>query len=485
VPLPLAGAGTTALHDAQSIVLLYFLVVNLLLVVLLASSALEMRKHRLELWHALRERLLGSSMTPRISVLAPAHDEARTVSESLRSMLALRYPDLEVILVNDGSSDATLAILQRDFDLVAICPIFRRRLDSEAVRGLYRSRSSPGLVVVDKANGGKADALNAGLNIATGELVCAIDADTVINSDALLRMVRPFLADERVIAAGGTIRVVNGAHVHNGRVVSSHAPRGFLAGMQALEYLRAFLTGRLGWNRLGGNLIISGAFGMFRREQTIQAGGYEHDTVGEDMELVARLRRRAIETGSPDTVVFIPDPVAWTEVPETARGLGRQRERWHRGLADVLWRHRRALLNPRYRSLGLVALPYFTFIELIAPVVEAAGLLGMAVAASRGAIEPVFACLFFLLAYGLGLVITVLTLALDEWSYRTYDGLGERMRLLGFAMLEQLGYRQLTVAWRLRGLVNYLCGRSDWGVMTRTGFSSPDPPQASSQPPGP
>lgn len=469
--LPLAGTGSTALLDAQQAVLLFFVAVNAFLGVLLASSALEMRRHRLDVWHELRDRLLGSSIAPRISMLAPAYNEALTVTDSLRSLLGLRYPDLEVVLVNDGSSDATLEVLQRDFDLVSVRPIYRRRVSSEAVTGIYRSRTNPGLVVVDKCNGGKADALNAGLNIASGELVCAIDADTIIDSDALLRMVRPFLIDDRVIAAGGTIRVANGAQVHNGRVVSAHAPRRLLAGLQAIEYLRAFLTGRLGWNRLGGNLIISGAFGMFRRDLTIDAGGYEHATVGEDMELVARLRRLAIERGAPDTVVFIPDPVAWTEVPESVRVLGRQRDRWHRGLADVLWRHRRALLNPRYRSLGLVALPYFTFIELLGPVVEAVGLIGLVIGLAFGAVDLPFALLFFLVAYGLGLIMTVLTLALDEWNYRAYGGLRERLRLLAFAVLEPLGYRQLTVIWRLRGLVRYVRGQTDWGVMTRAGFT--------------
>lgn len=473
--VPLAGSGESAVFYAQAVVLLYFLVVNAFLAVLLTSSALEMRRHRLTVWNELRERLLGSSVAPRISVLAPAYNEAKTVSESLSSLLTLRYPDLEVVLINDGSSDDMLTVLVRNFDLVAVHPIFCRRVRSEAIRGIYRSRTNPGLVVVDKENGGKADALNAGLNVATGELICAIDADTIIDSEALLCMVRPFLVGDQVIAAGGTIRVVNGSQVSNGRVVAAHAPRSLLAGVQAVEYLRAFLTGRLGWNRMGGNLIISGAFGLFRREPIIDAGGYEHATVGEDMELVARLRRRSAEDGSPGTVAFIPDPVAWTEVPESLRVLGRQRDRWHRGLADVLWRHRRALLNPRYRSLGLVALPYFTFIELFAPVVEAAGLLGLVVGVASGAIDiGAFAALFFLLAYGLGLVMTVFTFALDEWNYRAYGGLGERLRLLGFALIEPLGYRQMSVVWRLRGLVNYLRGRTDWGVMTRAGFRGAD-----------
>jgi cellulose synthase/poly-beta-1,6-N-acetylglucosamine synthase-like glycosyltransferase len=405
-------------------------------------------------------------------VIAPAYNEALTVTESVRSLLTLEYPNLEVVLVNDGSTDATLEVLERDLALQPIHPVYPHRVASARVRGIYLSRTRPELVVVDKENGGKADALNAGLNVATGELACAIDADTIIEPDAILRMVRPFLYRDDVVAAGGTIRAVNGARVRHGRVVEPRAPRGFLPGVQAVEYLRAFLIGRLGWNRLGGNLIISGAFGLFRREMTIGAGGYEHDSIGEDMELVVRLRRYARETGGPSHVHFVPDPVAWTEVPASARVLGRQRDRWHRGLADVLWRHRAMIGRPRFGALGLVAMPYFLLVELLAPAVEAFGLLGLAVALPTGALDVEFALLFLLVTYGLGLVVTLVSLVLEELSSAGYGQPRERALLFGFALLEPLGYRQLTVVWRLRGLVKYLRGNTEWGVMTRTGFGT-------------
>jgi cellulose synthase/poly-beta-1,6-N-acetylglucosamine synthase-like glycosyltransferase len=463
------------LVDEQWAVLAYFLAVNGFLVVLLVASGLEMRSHLLESWHESRWRVLDSDAAPTISLLAPAYNEAFTVTESLRSLLTLEYSNLEVVVINDGSSDETLAVLQRDFDLVPVHPIFQRRVESQPIRQIFRSRTSTGLVVVDKENGGKADALNAGVNVASSELVCAIDADTIIQSDALLRMVRPFLYRDDVVAAGGTIRVVNGCRVSGGRVLEARAPRGALPALQAVEYLRAFLTGRLGWNRLGGNLIISGAFGLFRRQAMLAAGGYEHDTVGEDMELVARLRRRAYEEGGPGRVQFIPDPVAWTEVPDSLRVLGRQRDRWHRGLADVLWRHRRVLGRPSYGSLGLVAAPYFLLVELLAPVIEAAGLIGLVLSLALGAVNWSFAALFFALAYGFGIVISVFTVALEEWSYRAYGGLCDRLRLAAWAVTEGAGYRQLTTVWRLRGLVKYVRGKNEWGVMTRTGFAVSDP----------
>ncbi|HEY8581725.1 MAG TPA: glycosyltransferase [Capillimicrobium sp.] len=467
----MADLARTVLVDLQWVVLGYFLLVNGFYAFLFVSSALEMRRHLEATWQEGRWRLLGSEAAPRISILAPAYNEEATVSESVRSLLTMQYPSLEVVVINDGSSDGTMEVLQRDFELVPVHPIFRRQVTTQPVRGLHRSRLRSDLLIVDKANGGKADALNAGLNVASGELVCAIDADTLIEPDALLKMVRPFLYGDDVIAAGGTIRAINGAVVRDGRIVEVRAPRGFVAGVQGVEYTRAVLTGRLGWNRLGGNLIISGAFGLFRRQATLDAGGYEHNTVGEDMELVARLRRRAIERGGPHRVDFAPDPVAWTEVPSSLRVLARQRDRWHRGLADVLWRHRRVLLNPRYGTLGLVAAPYFFFVELLAPVIELLGIVGLAVGLALGAVDPQFALLLFLVAYGLGLVMTLATIGLDECSYRGYGGLRQRLRLVGWALVEPFGYRQLTAVWRVQGLVRYLRGNTDWGVMTRSGFA--------------
>jgi cellulose synthase/poly-beta-1,6-N-acetylglucosamine synthase-like glycosyltransferase len=452
-------------------ILLYFLGVNGFYSVLLACAVLEMRRHLLRIRQESRWRVLGSPVAPALSMIAPAHNEGTTVAQSVRALLTLEYPNLEIVLVNDGSSDDTLAVLEREFELVPIHPIYRRRIEHARVRGLYRSSLKPNLVVVDKENGGKADALNAGLNVARGELVCAIDADTLIDPDALLRMARPFLHGSDVVAAGGTVRVANGSTVKGGRVRVARAPRHPLAGIQAVEYLRAFLFGRLGWNRMGGNLIISGAFGLFRREPVIAAGGYLHDTVGEDMELVARLRREGAEHGTSQRVEFIPDPVAWTEVPESLRVLGRQRDRWQRGLADVLWRHRHVMLRPRYGALGFVAFPYFVFVELLAPLVEFVGLIGLGAALAIGAVDGSFALLFFLVAYGFGVLLTCLTLVLDELSFPRYAQLRDRLVLVPWAVLESLGYRQLTAYWRLRGLVKFLLRRKDWGVMTRTGFA--------------
>jgi cellulose synthase/poly-beta-1,6-N-acetylglucosamine synthase-like glycosyltransferase len=454
----------------QFIVLLYFLGVNGWYLTLLVSSLLEMRRHMLVIANESRYLLLSSTLSPTISILAPAFNEEATIEGSLRALLALQYPRLEVIVISDGSKDRTVEVLIERFDLVPVKTIYEQRIKTKPVRNLYRSSSYPALVVVDKENGGKADALNVGLSFAGSELVCAMDADTLIEADGLQRMVRPFLYSTDVVATGGTIRVVNGSEVRFGRVIRTRVPTNPLAGIQVVEYLRAFLFGRLGWNRLGGNIIISGAFGLFRRESVLNAGGYLYDTVGEDMELVLRLKRLSYEQPGPGNIAFVPDSVAWTEVPESTRVLGRQRDRWHRGLADVLWRHRKMLLNPRYGVTGLVVLPYYVFVELLAPVVELAGLATLVLGLAFGIVDWSFAALFFLTAYGLGTALTAFTLIIEDLSFHRYDTFRDRAMLFWWALVENLGYRQMTVYWRLRGLWKFLRGRKDWGAMERKGF---------------
>jgi cellulose synthase/poly-beta-1,6-N-acetylglucosamine synthase-like glycosyltransferase len=463
-------SGDQLLIAGQFLIVAYFLVVNGWYMVLLVSSLLEMRRHMLLIADESRHLLLSSTLSPRISILAPAFNEEATIEGSLRALLALQYPNLEVIVISDGSKDNTIPVLIDRFDLVPVKTIYEQRVKTKPVRSLYRSSTYPALVVVDKENGGKADALNVGLSFAKGELVCAMDADTLIEADGLQRMVRPFLYATDVVATGGTIRVVNGSEVKFGRVIRTRVPTKALAGIQVVEYLRAFLFGRLGWNRLGGNIIISGAFGLFNRESVLSAGGYLHDTVGEDMELVLRLKRLSYERGGPGRIAFVPDPVAWTEVPESLKVLGRQRDRWHRGLADVLWRHRRMALNPRYGVTGVVVYPYYAFVELLAPAFEAVGLISLAVGLFLGIVDWNFAALFYLTAYGLGTALTAFTLILEDISFHRYDTFRDRTLLLSWALIENFGYRQITVYWRLRGLWKFLRGRKDWGAMDRKGF---------------
>jgi cellulose synthase/poly-beta-1,6-N-acetylglucosamine synthase-like glycosyltransferase len=462
-----------ALVQFEWAVLAYFAVVNGWTLMLLVGATLEMRRHaglqRDERW-----RLPGSPLAPSITVLAPVRNEMESVIDRVAALLALHHRNLEVVVVDDGSSDCTLDVMREHFHLVGVHPIYRRSIVTAPVRALYRSAVYPNLVVVDKVHGGKADALNAGLNVAMGELVCAIDAGTLVENEALQRMVRPFLERDDVLATGGTIRIANGCVVRNGRVADARVPRQPLAAFQVIEYLRTYLFGRLGWNRLGGNIVMSGAFGLFRREAVIDVGGYAHDTVVEDMELVLRLRRRGHETGGPHRVVFVPDPVAWTLAPTSTPALGRERERWHRGLADALWRHRAVLMHARYGALGLVVFPFVLVMELFAPVVELLGVLGLALGLSLGVLDGAFAGLFLIVAYALGAVLTVFTLVMDELSFARYTRLSDRARLVFWALIEPIGYRQLTVFWRLQGLERWLRRRRVHGHVPGKGHASGD-----------
>jgi cellulose synthase/poly-beta-1,6-N-acetylglucosamine synthase-like glycosyltransferase len=438
-------------------VLVYFGLLNFCYLTLLVAAIVEMRRTRNEAVGISDHIVVGSRLAPTISILAPAYNEEATIASSVQSLLTLDYPNLEVVVIADGCKDDTIGVLQREFGLVEVYRAYAPRVPTKGVVALYRSLRHGNLVVVNKLNGGKADALNVGLNLASGELVCAIDADTLIERGALARLMRPMLVDRDVVATGGTIRPVNAVGTRHGMVVDVTVPRTWLAGIQVVEYLRAFMLGRLGLNRLGGNLIISGAFGLFRREPMIEAGGWLHDTVGEDMELVVRLRRLGYERGTASAVVFVPDPTAWTEVPESLGVLGRQRDRWHRGLTDTLWRHRRLLFNPRYGRMGLLVFPYFVIVELLAPIVEASGLIVLAATFATGLLDRTFALLFFALAIGIGLVLSLATLVLDQVAFMRYRRPGDLAWLLLWAVVENLR------------------GRSDWGAMTRKGFVTHPP----------
>lgn len=453
------------------IVLAYFLAINGFYLFLYAASFVEISDYaRREIFSGLSE-LFTSNYAPPVSLIVPAYNEEATIFASVRSFLALQYPIFEVVVVNDGSKDATIDILRKEFDLRQSDQPVRIQLDTQPIRAVYAS-ASESLMVIDKENGGKADALNAGICAANYPLVCCIDADIILEEDALLRVARPMIESSDVVAVGGIVRVANGCEVESGRIVEVRTPRKALPNFQIVEYLRAFLAGRTGWGVLNALLIISGAFGMFRRQDFIDIGGYAHDTVGEDMEIVTRMHRILREKKRRYRISFVPDPVAWTEVPATMRVLRRQRDRWHRGLMDVLWRNRRMFMNPRYGTVGLLAMPYFVFFELLGPVVELVGYVAFALGLALGIINATFALAFFMAAVGLGILLSVAAVLLEELRLQRYPRWRDLAKLTLYSVIENFGYRQINTLWRFMAILSFLRKEQSWGAMERQGFDT-------------
>lgn len=417
--------------------------------------------------------IAGSELTTPISIIVPAYDEEPVIVESVRAMLRAQYPRLEVVVVNDGSRDGTLQALIDAYSLIAVERVPRAKLPTWPVRQVYVSAIEPDLLVIDKENGGKADSINAGLCFARYPLFCTVDSDTLIDDDALVRLVRPFQVHPETVACGGVVRIVNGSTLEGAHVAEVQTPRNPLVNIQIVEYLRAFLAGRVGWSRIGALLIISGAFGLFRRQTVIDAGGYDATTVGEDAELVVRLHRHCRERGEDYRVVFVADPVCWTEAPSSVRVLARQRNRWHRGLIETLWRHRRMIGRRRYGAIGMFAMPYFVVFEALGPLIELAGYVAFGVAIGFGWVSTTVALAFIGLAFLYGLLLSFGALLIEEHAFRRYRSWRCMLRLALAAVVENIGYRQLSTLVRARAFLTMTSRRKkrEWGEMQRRGYA--------------
>jgi cellulose synthase/poly-beta-1,6-N-acetylglucosamine synthase-like glycosyltransferase len=461
-------------------VLFYFLALNLSYLALVGLAAVDVTRSMRRASFAGHDDVFANPLTPGVSVVVPAYNEELAIVDSVRSILALRYPLLEVIVVDDGSTDGTFARLSDAFGLVptsrvvpADVPTLGRLLET------HKAAHGVPLVVLRKENSGRrSDPINLGINAARQPLVCIVDADSILEESSLLRVAQPFLDDpQRVVATGGAIRAVNGSAVERGRLTDLHMPPGWIARVQVVEYLRSFLLGRTGWSRLGGLLIISGAFGLFRRDLLVEVGGLDLQTVGEDAELVARIHGTLRRERREHRVVFVAEPVCWTEVPESLAVLGRQRRRWARGMAEVIWTHRSMMLNPRQGVVGWLTLPYYLLFEVLGPVVELTGLLAVLAGLALGVVDPAFVVLVAVVAVGYGLLLSVTAIAFEEFSFHRYDRWRDLAAALGASVVEYLGYRQLYAWWRVQGLADFLLRRpSTWGAMRRVGFAAAPAP---------
>lgn len=421
-------------------------------------------------------RVLASSVhAPSVSILAPAYNEGKTVVENVRSLLSIYYANLEVIIINDGSKDDSLSRLIHAYDLEKRDVFVNEQIPTKAIRGIYKSRNSiyNKLIVVDKENGGKADALNVGINVSSNNYLVCIDVDCILEQDALLKMVKPFLeqTDKRVIATGGVVRIANSCVIEDGRLIKVKLAEEYLPRIQILEYIRAFILGRMAWSRLNGLMLISGAFGAFDKEIAIKCGGYNHKTVGEDMELVVRMRRYMEERKEKYVVTYIPDPLCWTEAPASFKILGRQRNRWIRGTYETLVLHKRMFFNPSYGLLGLLSYPYWFFFELLAPIIEFSGLAFFIFFAWFGYIDWDFFFSFLVFIVCFGYLYSSFAILMEVLTFNQYKRRIDILRLLLTGMTEPFYYHPFVVWSAIKGYLDLIKKKKGWGEMTRQGFA--------------
>lgn len=429
--------------------------------------------HLLRIQYGGYRDIAESAQTPPVSVLVPAYNEEPGIVENVRALLSIDYPLHEVIVINDGSTDQTLMRLIDAFALQQFSRIYRSDIKTSPVRGFYVNPKLPKLMVIDKANSGKADSLNVGINMARNPYFCCVDADTVLEKDALLRLIRPVIeSKETVVACGGILRIANGCTIRGGHIYNIALPSGILANLQIVEYLRAFLFGRASWSTFNSLMVISGAFSLFHKKSVLGVGGYRIDTVSEDMELVVRLHRIMRDKKIPYRIVFVSDPIGWTEAPTDFSMLRRQRMRWHMGLAESLFMNIKMLLNPRYGRIGLLSMPYQFFIELIGPLIEVVGYVVVILSFMSGLIELRLFIFFIFLAFLYGIFLSTGAVLLEEITYRRYPKWSDLMRLLFTAVIENIGYRQLISWWRVRALISRLIKARQWDIVQKKGFNS-------------
>lgn len=422
--------------------------------------------------------ILSSTMSPSITIIAPAYNESLNVVENVRSLLSNHYVNYDVIIVNDGSKDDSLEKLIEAYDLEKVDYIINNKLKTQPLRsGVFKSKNPAfeKLMVVDKENGGKADALNMGLNISTSKYVACIDVDCLLIEDALQKMIKPFLdvTDAQVIATGGVIRIANSCVIKGGKLMDVNLPSNLLIQSQILEYLRAFLLGRMAWSRLNGLLVISGAFGIFDKKIAVEVGGYDTNTVGEDMEIIVRMRRYMEEQGRKYKVTYIPDPLCWTEAPDNYKIFISQRNRWTRGTIETLRKHRKIGFNPKYGSFGLLSYPYWLIFERLAPIVEVVGVLYFIVLIALREVRWEYAIAFLVLAYLFSVLFSIVALYSEELTFHQYKKKGTGYKLVLLSALEPFVLHPFILYAAIRGNIDYYFNKNKkWGEMKRKGFAT-------------
>ena len=407
-------------------------------------------------------------LRPGITIIAAAHNEQAVIVSSVRSQLASAYEPLEVVVVDDGSTDGTTDTLIEAFDLVELPVGDRFLLETQPIEQIYVSREDPRLRVVRKQNGGRSDATNAGLNLARHELVASVDADSALDRDALTRIAEIFSADpDRVVAVGGAIRIANGAVIENGIVVQARVPVRGIEASQVGEYMRAFFGARIAWSSMNGLLIISGAFGVFRRDLVRAVGGLSRATMGEDMELVLRLHEQLRPIHPDLRIEFAADATSWTEAPPGLGPLRGQRVRWHIGLLDNLLIHQRMIARRRFGNVGLFALPYTIMFEVVAPLLQILGYAFLVIALILHLVAWEYAVALFVIVLLAGQLQTAGAIVIEQLGFERYRS-RDLLLIAVWSILEIFWYRPLTAFWRVWATFRVLSGRRPgWGKIPR------------------
>ncbi|MDV6378306.1 glycosyltransferase [Sporosarcina sp. GW1-11] len=454
------------------ILLFYMLAVIFVYTMMLIIAFIRLTKERKLQKNLTDEEAVDFIYTQPVTVIVPAYNEQVGVLGNIYSLLALEYPEFEILVVNDGSTDETEALVIKQFDMKPLKKVIHQQLDTKPIQAIYQSEIHPNLRLITKENGGKADALNAGINVSKYPYFCSVDGDSMLDRTSLLRVMKPIMeSNKEVVATGGNVRIANGYDIQMGQMVREGLPISNIIKMQIVEYMRAFLMGRIALSRFNLVLIISGAFSVFTKKFVLEVGGYSTKTVGEDMELVVKLHKAIGDSDENKEIVFTADPICWTEAPDTLADLRTQRRRWHQGLAESLWLHKTMAFNPRYGLVGLVSYPYFLLLELLGPLIELVGYVYLIISLFMGEVYIMFAGLLGLTFLLYGSLFSMASVLLEAWSRNTFPKIEELISLVLLSLTEVFWYRPLTIIWRVEGIVRALRGKREWGQIKRRGLS--------------
>jgi len=459
---------------------MYFGVLNAVYSILLALALFVIFRHLRRIKYSPYKEFNMSQETPPVTILIAMHNEENVVLRSIRSALATEYPFFEVIIINDGSTDGTLQKVIDSFGLKKIDRVYRTFLKTKPVRGFYYSLETPNLLVIDKERGGKADALNCGINVSRSPYFCSLDADSLLEKDALIRVMTPLLdSSVPVVASGGVVRIINGLQLTNDITIEKiDLPDNTLLLFQIVEYIRGFLFGRVGWDTLRSLLILSGTFSLFQKASVVEAGGFMVGNVSEDMDMIVRLHRHMLKKKKPYRIRFVSDPICWTEAPDDLKMLGRQRRRWHLGLIQTIWQNKEMILNPQYGKIGMGVLPYYVIFEILGPVIEVLGYVFVVISFFLGILSLNFLLLFLTLAIFYGVFLSTASIFLEELTFKRYPKWSHLFKLLIYGVLENFGYRQINSFWRFEALIMYFMGMRKWEHVHKKGTEQDEPAAA-------